>query len=274
MKQLKPFLLLKFGLVPLIALHIGCGGSHMPVSVLSNNDGAAPATGGKSEETESQGPFYDTDILPIFKRTCAACHGPGSPKGNWLDYQTAFAKRARIAELVATGAMPMGAPLPADDKQAILSWVREGAPRSRSTVAAPAQPTPVEAPVEPVVVAPEPAPAPEPEPKPVPAPAPPSAPTDPGTEPQPPGGGPTLVTFKDLKTEVFEKHCSLCHNSGANLADWRDFETAYDKRALIYKKVVQEQTMPPAGIPLPPEKREMIRAWIDSGALYDADQAR
>ena len=89
---------------------------------------------------------YRQDIQPIFNRNCVSCHG--GQAGLYLDsydHVMAGSGRGRVvipgdpqaSELVQriTGAsqprMPMGgAPLPASDIDAIVTWVAEGTPNN------------------------------------------------------------------------------------------------------------------------------------------------
>ncbi len=89
---------------------------------------------------------YRRDIQPIFNRNCVSCHG--GQAGLYLDsYDHVMAGSARgrvvvpgdpqTSELVrrirglSQPAMPMGgAPLPASDIEAIVTWIAEGAPNN------------------------------------------------------------------------------------------------------------------------------------------------
>ncbi|MFQ5814431.1 MAG: c-type cytochrome domain-containing protein [Anaerolineae bacterium] len=89
---------------------------------------------------------YRQDIQPIFNRNCVSCHG--GQAGLYLesyDHVMAGSARGRVvipddpqaSELVrrirglSQPSMPLGgAPLPASDIDAIVTWIAEGAPNN------------------------------------------------------------------------------------------------------------------------------------------------
>lgn len=72
---------------------------------------------------------YSKDILPIIKNRCAMCHNSGTPDRNWLDYNTAYKKRASIKLRLENRTMPIGITMLDSERQMMINWVNQGANR-------------------------------------------------------------------------------------------------------------------------------------------------
>ncbi|MCM2280032.1 MAG: hypothetical protein NDJ89_18315 [Oligoflexia bacterium] len=71
---------------------------------------------------------YQQAILPLFQRSCSACHNASSTLPNWLDYPTAYEKRDRILErVVIRKDMPLGGSLLEEERDLVERWIRGGA---------------------------------------------------------------------------------------------------------------------------------------------------
>lgn len=69
-------------------------------------------------------PSYQ-QVLPILITRCAACHNPGTPKMNWLDYETAFRKRTTIQFRLETRTMPpAGYILLDEEREKLINWTK------------------------------------------------------------------------------------------------------------------------------------------------------
>jgi uncharacterized membrane protein len=73
------------------------------------------------------------------------------------------------------------------------------------------------------------------------------------------------LTYTENIRPIFVKRCSTCHNSGTPERNWLNYETAVAKAIPLYIRLAEE-TMPPAGWPLPKEERDMIIHWLGEGA--------
>jgi hypothetical protein len=78
---------------------------------------------------------FASDVNPIFQSTCATnsgCHGSGSNNGpgELIGYSKIFNARSDIRSQVSSGRMPLGGSLTADEKNAILCWIDNGAPNN------------------------------------------------------------------------------------------------------------------------------------------------
>ncbi|MCM2279151.1 MAG: hypothetical protein NDJ89_13830 [Oligoflexia bacterium] len=172
-------------------------------------------------------PGYEETMRPlIFGKVCSGCHNAssGASMPNWLDYDTAYAKRERIYQrVVVEKTMPLGAPMSDAERKLVADWVKGGAPRT----------------------------VPQPEPTPTPT----------GT---PPPGAP--YSFESvIKPQVIEPICAACHNSATPEKNWLNYEVAYAKRDKLFKRVVVTREMPPAGVSMTEEQRELVRQWYLAG---------
>lgn len=245
------------GLLAVVVL-AGCGNAQMPFApgALNAKAGAgANAQVGKPNGGSSPGAVkvsYTRDVLPVFQKNCAMCHGAGrmNPK-DWTSYDVAFANKDLILLRVVTQKdMPLGIPLSESERELIGEWIKLGA---------------LDAPVE---TAPAPVPEPQPTATPTPTPEPTATATPvPSPEPVP---SPTLIlnpTYRGQVRDIFVNRCSMCHGDGKmNPSDWTDYAQAFAKKDLILQRVVVEGTMP-MGSPLEDADRELIRRWIDKGAI-------
>ncbi len=78
-----------------------------------------------------------------------------------------------------------------------------------------------------------------------------------------------LTYYGNIKS-IFIRRCGACHHPGAAIPNWQDYQTAFSLRALIYRKVVVNHTMPlqgsPESIAITPAERALIGDWIQNGA--------
>lgn len=73
----------------------------------------------------------------------------------------------------------------------------------------------------------------------------------------------TIVTYTGSARLIFERRCTMCHGSR-----WLDYNRAKADAKQIRYRVWETKTMPPGNITGASDKeREMIRQWVDGGAL-------
>lgn len=115
---MKKFLLF---IVIVLVIIVSCTKGNVDNSGTNNNNNPI-CTGTKS---------YATDVSPIISSICASsgCHDASSVNGPGplTTYQQVFNARATIRSAVASGLMPQNSTLPADQKNAILCWIDNGA---------------------------------------------------------------------------------------------------------------------------------------------------
>jgi uncharacterized membrane protein len=70
---------------------------------------------------------YQKDILPIIKNRCQICHNTGTPERNWMDYKTAYNKRASIKLRLENRTMPIGVTMLETERKLMIEWVKQGA---------------------------------------------------------------------------------------------------------------------------------------------------
>ncbi len=68
-----------------------------------------------------------------------------------------------------------------------------------------------------------------------------------------------IVRFADVKSFIFENHCTLCH------ARYVEYEAVVADLSEIRARV-ESDNMPKNRPPLSPELKALLFAWIDSGA--------
>ncbi len=73
----------------------------------------------------------------------------------------------------------------------------------------------------------------------------------------------TNVTFNDQIKPITSTVCISCHNDG--IRDYSIYENAYNRRQLIYQRVVIDKSMP-AGKTLTNEQRALFRDWYNQGS--------
>lgn len=227
---MKKIFLYTFIFVGMITL-TACGkGEHMP---LRSVEGAQnnPQKPGNNVDSPSKVTF--ADVKPIFKKACASCHVPGGALPDWQNYSEAFNKKDRLYDRVMVKKdMPLGGGITEDERKLIGQWLIDGALG------------------EPDVVAP---PTPNPEPTPAP-------PVEPINQP--------VITFNKVILPVFQKYCKNCHNAHTSLANWLDYNVSFAKKDRIMDRVVIKKDMPMGG-QMPNENRELIKKWIEGGALKE-----
>lgn len=257
-----------FYTISIISLLIltGCkGGKHAPQSDSSQT--AAGFSGSTNSQKNggngNSGPSYSSDVKPIFEKNCIPCHDKGSAIGNWLDYKTAYAKRALIkTRIFEKKDMPLGKTLADKDRALIAKWVDAGALDASDDSAEnnpPTQPSIVETPAVPTTVTP-------------------ATPTEPVTNQPPAMSGnsgdidPEKITYVDNIKPFFEKYCITCHNenSGPVMPNWLQYDIAVLKKEALLDRVVNKKNMPMEGMPVPSqEERELLNLWIQKGMKYE-----
>lgn len=257
--------------ITLLTLTSCKGGKHAPQSDSSQMaaDFTGSANSQKNSGTSSSGPTYSSDIKPIFEKNCIPCHEKGSAIGNWLDYKTAFAKRALIrTRIFEKKDMPLGKTLADKDRALIAKWVDAGALDTKEEIAEPPSSTPAVPAVAETPNAETPAPvtqAPVVE-NPVATPVTPEAPTTSSDI------DPEKLTYVDNIKPFFEKYCITCHNenSGPVMPNWLQYDIAVLKKEALLDRVVNKKNMPMEGMPAPSsEEREMLNLWIQKGMKYE-----
>ncbi len=234
-------------LLPMLVL-VSCGDKHMTLDRAKVSAGANTQAGAGDAAVT-----YVRDIKPIFQRACTACHNEGSAIPNWNSYEVSFAKKDRLLDrVVIKRDMPLGMPMTDEERALVAEWLKLGAPQGGAESTPP--PTQVAMPEPPSA-----SPAPEAPSEPAPAPA-----------PQPPTSSEgEILTYAKVKTAVFDQYCALCHNenTGDLMPNWGSFSVVSSRKDKIYTRVVLEKTMPPEGMPFSEEARDMLKQWIDEGAV-------
>lgn len=70
---------------------------------------------------------YTNTVHTLFSNYCVTCHGPGSQRGNWLNYETAKSKSAAILERVYIKKdMPQGTFMSDSKRELIKRWIEQG----------------------------------------------------------------------------------------------------------------------------------------------------
>ncbi len=267
------------------------GGEHMKLppsaSGAPGSTGAMTGSKNKASAKAPEGPFYKSDILPIFQKDCTLCHAKGGALPDWTSYNVAFERRDRIFNrVVEKKDMPLGAMLSPREIDLISAWIKNGAlEKSPDDLASAdpvaAEPTPPAAnppAIEPPVVTPE-VPVEQPS-----TPVPPSrgianssgterrSASDPSASPSVPPSvaepvkASEVVSYKKDIQPIFANRCTSCHTPTGFLPDWMDYQTASAMAEGIKTRVVVKKDMP-MGFPMPDEERELVRKWVDGGAL-------
>ena len=78
----------------------------------------------------------------------------------------------------------------------------------------------------------------------------------------------TMLTYRGQIQTVLQERCGSCHNANSSIPNWLDYNTAYNKRSLIYQHVVVDKSMPqpPYDKTMPDEDRKLIGDWVLAGA--------
>lgn len=148
--------------VLLLTLLVSCKYTSNPIENNSNlaqdseRSPSGPTSGQSSESSEADtNVYYETDVKPLFEKSCLPCHGAGNPK-NWMDYETVKKYTKEILGSIKHSGnymdMPMGrAKLSDADIELVEEWIRLGMLKESSTI--------IPSPQKPV----DPSPAPNPE---------------------------------------------------------------------------------------------------------------
>lgn len=250
--------------ITLLTLTSCKGGKHAPQSDSSqmSADLAGSGNSQKNSGNSSSGPTYSSDIKPIFEKNCIPCHEKGSAIGNWLDYKTAFAKRALIkVRTFEKKDMPLGKTLTDKERALIAKWVDAGALDTKEDTAEPPSNLPPAVAETPTPETPTP-----------------TAPVveNPATTPANPVTSsdidPEKLTYVDSIKPFFEKYCVACHNenSGPVMPNWLQYDIAVLKKEALLDRVVNKKDMPVEGMPAPSsEEREILNLWIQKGMKYE-----
>lgn len=214
----------------LLLLFTACNNSHLSVDrtvrAAQQNDGGNDAS-----------VTYYRDIQPLFKKNCANCHGEGSPLGDWLNYDVAFARKDRLMDrVVVKKDMPLGTSIADAERALVQQWLQLGAPAGKRPGQA-ENPPPSNSQPEPV----------------------PETPADPAL--------PTELNYAKIKLEVFDKYCIACHNetSGPMIPSWNDYNVVFAKKDRIWQRAIVLRNMP-IGDPIPEEAYNLLKIWIEQGA--------
>ncbi len=183
--------------------------------------------GGSTMEGVEAAVTFERDIKPLFERACQACHNNGSAIPDWSNYEVSFAKRDRLLERVVIK-RDMPLGIPITEEERRLIG-------DWLRLGAPKGGSRPTTPVEPV---------------------------EPALENE-------VLTYAQVKSKVFDPYCAVCHNenSGELMPNWGNPETVRGLKDKIYSRVVLDKTMPPPGLPFSEEAREILKKWIDDGAV-------
>ena len=69
---------------------------------------------------------HKKDIVPIVEKRCAMCHDV-MPERNWKLYKDAFNKKDAIKLRLSNKTMPVGVPMPDNERALMIEWVNQGA---------------------------------------------------------------------------------------------------------------------------------------------------
>lgn len=79
---------------------------------------------------------------------------------------------------------------------------------------------------------------------------------------------PQLIDAPSFKTDikpVFQRRCYTCHH--AEHWHWTDYDTAYERRFKIKRRVCLLKDMPQGNVTkMTEQERDLVRRWIDQGA--------
>ncbi|MCM2278127.1 MAG: hypothetical protein NDJ89_08625 [Oligoflexia bacterium] len=191
-------------------------------------------------------------LKPVIQNRCQLCHGSMAPEKNWSTYASAFLKRDRIRVMVESKAMPMGMPMPDEERALILRWVDSGAPETSCSDSTAPAPSPEPTATSTVVPDPEPTATSTVVPNPEPTATSTSAPAA------------CAPTYEEVIKPLMMSRCQMCHAGMAPEKNWSIYESAKAKAELI-KTMVLSKAMP-MGMPMPDEERVLFGLWVDAKA--------
>jgi hypothetical protein len=213
--------------------------------------GSAPSTSSSSALSTSGGPIgYDVLKATVIDRKCIGCHS-GSQSPNLSSHATVMAsanmvvvgnpQASTLYRRVADGSMPPGSWLSTAEIKAVNDWIQQGA--LAVTPAAPSGGTAT------------------------------GGGSVPNSPPVP--TAPVQPTFTNVNARIFQPYCVSCHGGGQTLAGVNVNSHALALRTCVsagsssrsrcYTEIVNG-SMPPNGT-IPDADVQMLRAWIDAGAL-------
>lgn len=129
--------LLKLVFIGFYVFGCGPGSRHLELETLDDSTEKLrePTVEGPSEvEPEYSGPFYVSDVEQIFQIRCTMCHSLINPtSGVALDsYESIWEWQDQIYQQIANRTMPLGPPMPDEERELVLLWIEEGLHYSES----------------------------------------------------------------------------------------------------------------------------------------------
>lgn len=93
-------------------------------SMGGSGSGSSTGSSGSGSSTGSYGTdTWSNFAQPFFEAHCTQCHG-----GEWSSYANVSSQRTSVRQALASGAMPRGTTLSADDRAEIVAWFDCGLP--------------------------------------------------------------------------------------------------------------------------------------------------
>ena len=77
-----------------------------------------------------------------------------------------------------------------------------------------------------------------------------------------------IISFDQIRP-ILENRCMNCHghsSTGAIFIDWSDYNVSFERRDELKLRVVELRNMPMYS-KMPNQERELIRLWIEQGAV-------
>lgn len=222
------------------------------------------SVGGLGGYSKGTGTVAFADVKSrVFDPRCSQCHDAGSDNGDFAHYATTLEfvtpGNSAASEIVKSlknfgGNMPGrgGEPLSDIEVALLRDWIDSGAPETLGAQKPGAEPTPV------VRATPGPTPQPTPVATPVPVPTPVAA-----------------VGFNEVKTKILDAKCSRCHDEESDDGNFTTYATTlkyvtpgnFANSELVKNLQNFGGKMPKRGQPLADTEIELLKAWIDGGAL-------
>jgi len=103
--------------------------------------------------------------------------------------------------------------------------------------------------------------------------------TSPNNVPSPPGSdvgqdeaatqqSSSSISFQEDIRPLFEKRCMMCHKYTLHRIQWTEYDESmqYVNSGQLLERVWNLQDMPPPGMEMTEEERELVKDWIEGGA--------